>query len=206
LTRRRTIKLRRFVLLCAAGLSVVLAALVILFLRVNGHAFYVVDGMARITPSAVEQTSLPAVVCVGRGGPLETSAVVALPQGFENEPQTGYLFCRTPSAPITIDYQISLYTSMKPRRMHAYVWLELHRELASYCSPGGPLAVKVPTQAFAGYRSEAPPDWPCFKPATSAALGYAVAFDDWGSARHEARNIEVVPDGYRVGRAGATGN
>ena len=177
-----------------------------LFLSTADHDFYEIDGPARITPQAVEQIALPAIVCVGRGGSLETSGVVALPQGFEDEPQTGYLLCRSPSSPVTIDYRTSLYTSMKPRRMRAYVWLEPHPELASYCTSVSPSAVKVPAPAFAGYRSESPQDWPCFKPAPSAALGFAVAFVDWQSGTHEVRSIEVVSDGYRVQNADAKGN
>jgi hypothetical protein len=58
-------------------LFLVLMAVAVLFLSAADHHFYVIDGPARITPLAAEQTSLPAIVCVGRGGPLETSGVVA---------------------------------------------------------------------------------------------------------------------------------
>jgi hypothetical protein len=95
---------------------------------------------------------------------------------------------------------------MKPRRMHAYVWLEPHPEVASYCISAGPSAVKVPAQSFTGYRSESPSEWPCFKPAASAALGFAVGFVDWRSGTHQVRSIEVVPDGYRAQLARASGN
>jgi len=162
-----------------------------------GHRFYDVTGHATISVEAVKRMSVPVTVCVGKGGPLERSGVYAHPLGFEEEPATAFTICRIPENDLDVKYDIFEYSSMRPRRMHVYVWLEPHAELVDACKQLGSVAGRLPAEALINAHEESPPDRPCFRPEEGASLGYAIAFRSYFFGEAETHNIRVIPNGYR---------
>lgn len=164
-----------------------------------GHNFYVVGGTARVRRDAAPAVHFPALICVGTGGPLETSGVYAVPLGVEQDPPLVHVLCRKPASDLAVRYATSVYSSMKPRRMHAYVWLEYHPELDASC--GGAEQMEVSPKVVSGYGPELPLDWPCHKPLPGAVLGYAVAFADLFSGTEQHADIDLIPNGYPASRS-----
>ncbi len=165
-----------------------------------GHNFYVVRGTARLRPDAARAARFPALFCVGKGGPLETSGVSAVPLGFEQDQPHAYVLCKNPASDLSVHYAASVYTNMRPRRMHTYVWLEHHPELEASCS-GEAERADVPPTLVAGYGSQDPKDWPCRKPRRDAVLGYAIAFVDLLSGTEQHADIALMPNGYPSSRS-----
>jgi hypothetical protein len=182
------------------GVSLFLGWLAFGFLL--GHNFYVVSGTARMRRAAGAMTRFPALVCVGKGGPLETSGVYAVPLGREQDQPVAHVLCRKPGSDLSVYYTTSVYSSIKPRQLHAYVWLEHHPELEVLCG-AQPDRVDVSPNAISGYRAESPTDWPCHKPLRGAVLGYAVAFAHLLSGTEQHADIELVPNGYPASRSDA---
>jgi hypothetical protein len=167
-----------------------------------GHNSYVVSGTARMRRGAAGATHFPALVCVGKGGPLETSGVYAAPLGLEQDPPLALVLCRQPDSDLSVSYAASVYSNRKPRQLHAYVWLEHHPELEAACGVGAE-RVDVLPRLVSGYSSEAPGDWPCRKPLPGAVLGYAVAFVNFFSGTEQHADIELIPNGYPTSRSTA---
>jgi hypothetical protein len=158
--------------------------------------FYVLSGTARISSDAVVAARTPAVVCVGNGGPFGASGVSAHALGFDGTPPAARVICRVPSTTLTMPYSTDVISSYQPRRMHGYVWLEQHAELAAQCEARSEAVIDIPEESLTGYRSDTPAEWPCFHPRPHASLGYAVAFQSFFSNDTETATIDVVPDGY----------
>ena len=150
-----------------------------------GHKTYVVSGRAHIPADAVSHVPLPALLCSGTGGPLDSSAVFGLPLGFELD-RPPAVFCRRPEQDRIIEYRVSLYYGKKPRRMHAYVWLETHEELASACENASTAMIAVEGRQLKGN------PYPCWStPDPAGSLGYTVAFSNLEGPDEEEIDIEV---------------
>ncbi|SRR5690606_37142329 len=165
-----------------------------------GHKSYTVSGTARLRQTSAKAAQFPALVCVGKGGPLETSGVYAFPLGWEEEEPAVQVLCRLPRTNMSFQYGTSVYSNAKPRHLHAYVWLEHHPELEEACRGAGE-SVNVPPELVSGYRAQVPGDWPCNEPTPGAVLGYAVAFSDFFSADEQHADIELIPNGYPSSRS-----
>jgi hypothetical protein len=164
-------------------------------LNMLGHRFYVATGTAVVRPAVVRHVGVPALICSGHGGPLETSGVYGAPLGRDLE-QKPRVFCSAPSSSIALEYRESVYTSDFPRRMHVYVWLERHPELESLCAEKVEAVVELEARDLKGYGSPDPPEWPCFKPDARGALGYAIVFENSVPGDHETRQIDLRAAGY----------
>jgi len=167
----------------------------VLLLNMLGHRFYVASGTAVVRPADVRRVGTPALICSGHGGPLESSGIYGAPLGRDLE-QKPRVFCNAPSAPMSFEYRESVYTSNFPRRMHVYVWLEKHPELASLCAGKAEPVVELESGNLKGDGNPNPPERPCFKPDARGAVGYAIVFENWGAGDHETRQIELTSRGY----------
>jgi hypothetical protein len=177
-------------------MAVVAAALVLfLFLAPLGHRFYIATGSATVAPAVVRHVGVPALLCSGHGGPLQTSGVIGAPLGRDLEHQPR-VFCQIPTGPLSFEYRESAYTSDYPRRMHVCVWLESHPELEGFCSGGREPVVQVKASNIKGYGSPTSTEWPCSKPDPQGGLGYAVVFERSAPDDHEKRQIELRVGGY----------
>jgi hypothetical protein len=155
----------------AAAVAVILLGIgsFAVLLDMLGHRFYVATGTAVVRPTVVRHFGMPALICSGHGGPLETSGVHGAPLGRDLE-QKPRVFCSAPRSPIALEYRESVYTSDFPRRMHVYVWLERHPELEGVCAEKAEPFVELEAGDLKGYGSPNPPEWPCFKPDVGGAL------------------------------------
>lgn len=95
--------------------------------------YYLVSGQATVSLSALEHVRLPALICSGHGGPLESSGIYGAPLGvsLDRKPQ---VFCSTTKEARIFEYRESAFQAKLPREMHVYVWLEPHPELAAVCN------------------------------------------------------------------------
>ena len=149
-----------------------------------------------VSPAALAHVKLPALVCSGHGGPLESSGVYGSPLGssLERPPQ---VLCSGTAGSTALAYEESVYYGKLPRQMHVYVWLEPHPELEKQCRAATSPIISVAHRDLKGYGSEKPTDWPCFAPDRNGSLGYAVAFQTEVPGDREIRQIAVEPRGYR---------
>jgi hypothetical protein len=180
----------------AAGVMALLAAGWLSVVSMMGHRTYVVSGEATVSPPALAHVRLPALVCSGHGGPLESSGVYGSPLGssLERPPQ---VFCAGTAEPTTLAYEESVYYNKLPRQTHIYVWLESHPELETQCRAAIAPMIAVAHRDLKGHGSEDPMDRPCFAPDRNGSLGYAVAFQTEVPGDREIRQIAVEPRGYR---------
>jgi hypothetical protein len=185
----------------AIGLGIVAGAFALVGLgcavfgpMVGGHSLYVVSGRATLLPSAVAHAQLPALVCSGRGGPIESSGVYGefLGRSLERPPQ---VICSTTTTSVDLEYQESVYYNQLPRQMHVYVWLEPHPELEKQCQGAQSSLISVAWGDLRGQGSDNPVERPCFAPDKTGSLGYAVAFRT-ASGDRESHDITVKPRGY----------
>src|SRR6266542_1872002 len=161
-------------LIVLVGITLLTAAGFVALIWMLGHKFYVVSGRAHIPADAVSHVSLPALVCSGHGGPLDSSAVYGDPIR-DDFGSPSVAFCRRPEQGQTLEYRESLYYGSKPRRMHVYVWLETHEELSHACEDAPTALITVNRDQLRGERCH-------HKPEPTGSLGYAVAFTSfWGA-------------------------
>jgi hypothetical protein len=162
--------------------------------------FYDVRGKAVITSEAARQSGVPSLVCVGKGGPLETSGVYAYPLTTRDESRARYVLCGVPAQDLKVDYQIDEISSMRPWRMHVYVWLERHPELRGACQTlveTSEAGRYFPFDEISDDALGMSSDDPCQQPKGAAAIGYAVAFKKrYSMNTEETHEIRIAPNGY----------
>jgi hypothetical protein len=195
----------RIVLGVAGALLVLGVGLGVATITMGGPRFYVADGTAVVPAAVVRHVGTPAVLCSGRGGPLETSAVYGFPLGRDLD-QKPRVFCGAPTGPMSFEYRESVYSSKLPRRMHVYVWLERHPELGSLCAGQTEPVVEVEIHNLKGYANEihnlkgdastGPPERPCLRPDTRGGLGYTIVFDGSVPGDRETRQVQLRVAGY----------
>jgi hypothetical protein len=185
----------RIVLGVAGALLVLAVGLGVATVTMGGNRFYVADGTAVVPTAVVRHVGTPALLCSGRGGPLETSAVYGAHLGRDLD-QKPRVFCGAPHGSMSFEYRESVYSSNLPRRMHVYVWLERHAELGSLCAGQAEPVVEVEVHNLKGYASAGPPDRPCLRPDTRGGLGYTIVFDGSVPGDRETRQVELRVAGY----------
>jgi len=192
---------KRTALWIVVGLGLSWVASDLLLSLLMGHRLYSVSGTALAKAESLRATALPAIVCVGNGGPLERSAVYALPLGTERDGAEVQTICRQPVTDLRFRFATSVYANWKPRNTHAYVWIEHHGELAEVCSAASSEILNVAIETLAGYDERA--KRPCRSPKPDSVLGYAIAFHDFWSKNEQHANLELIPRGYPSSRATA---
>jgi hypothetical protein len=151
-------------------------------------SLYLIQGSVHVAPSAVGKARLPAVLCSGPGGPLESSFVHSHPtwtSAKDNaEPGVATIFCAEPHGEETfpLDEEI-LYGKL--RRAYEYAWLVPVPAAESLCASTKEVAVKVDTAALyrlklatqtSTHRGDS--SWPCGqKPAPEAPMTFVITFD-----------------------------
>jgi hypothetical protein len=110
--------------------------------------------------------------------------------------KTPRVFCAVPDDSKSFQFEASVYSNQLPRRMHVYVWLEPHPELASLCAQASSPIIEVASQDLQGHGSQRRSEWPCFKPDRTGSLGFTTAFHDDVPDKREVKQIHVRPRGY----------
>jgi hypothetical protein len=91
--------------------SLIALALVILS---GCHRMYDIRGEVVVSPGAVARAGVPALVCTGHGGPLETSGVYG-GRASRLSSIGATLFCAPPAAPVSFVLYESIYYGWLPR-------------------------------------------------------------------------------------------
>jgi hypothetical protein len=160
--------------IAVVGIALLIEIGPIVFMTMHGDKIHEVSGRAHIPADAVSHVPLPALVCSGHGGPLDSSWVFGRPIGdeFVRPAQPASVFCRRPEQVQTIEFREPLFYGDEPP--HVYVWLETHEELASLCENALTAMITVDRSQLKGD--------PCSpKPDPAGSIGYAVVFSkSWG--------------------------
>lgn len=170
--------------------------LLLALLSAGCDGFYTMSGLARIEPAAFHYVGGAAIVCLGRGGPLETSGVYGSVLGAQDGKVEVY--CSPPAARRTYVYEEFVIWGGVPRNLHVYAWLERHEEIAERCAHAEENVIFVDYSALAGADSRIPVDRPCNRPIDpTGAVGAAVGFDHPAASTHDYGDIVVRPNGYQ---------
>ncbi len=162
--------------------------LLMIVLGTGCHRLYVIRGnIVVVAQESAHEDALPAVLCSGHGGPLETSGVYGSPV-VSSESREATIFCRRPSEPMTFSLHESIYYGSVPRRAHVYSWLAPVPGAKDICTRAEGPAVKIAyrdlDQLMSPVESKKPPNErtlvgrPCGEtPKRSMPLAFAITFD-----------------------------
>jgi hypothetical protein len=160
---------------------------------------YEIDGEIQVAPSALGKVTLPAVLCAGKGGPLETSGVYGHPAS-DGASKNATLFCSIPKDEEIFRLHEMITQSSLPKRAYVYAWLQPVPAAAPLCAAQGTATAKVTWKDLDPLMSptarlppeqRAPIDWPCgADPQKGMPLASAITFDP------EHKTWERVAGGY----------
>jgi hypothetical protein len=165
---------------------------------------YFIKGTIRVNPSAVSRIGGPSVVCEGRGGPLETSAVAGRPARRPGAAHGATLFCAAPGTEQVFELNQMFIGAHMPTRAHAYAWLAPVPRAKAVCKAGetikevdystlDELMSRDPTKPAS---KRAPVDYPCGeKPQPGWPMDQAITFDPdhvtWDANGTEHRDLQL---------------
>jgi hypothetical protein len=171
-----------------------------------GDRIYRIRGKVVVARRAPDGAAVPTVLCVGKGGPLESSGLYGHPANRTEYGSVGTIFCG--HAPQDIDFpldEIIIGTSM-PRRAHVYAWLEPVPAAEKLCAGRGTAMLQVDRQTLDRLMSpehadnprdqRAPVTWPCGRnPTPGMPMAYSVTFDPdhptWSEDWVEKRTLRI---------------
>ena len=153
------------------------------------HRLYQIQGAVQVVPTAAKKARLPAVLCSGPGGALETSFVHGHPTWRPTKSDVARgkatIFCSEPRANEQFSLDEAIYYGSLPREAHVYAWLAPVPAAESLCAESQEATVEVDPTAL--YQLElatqslthrGDPSWPCGpKPDASAPMSVVIAFD-----------------------------
>lgn len=192
----------RTVTMLASRSSFVIAVAVVLLAGCD--SVYKINGKVVVARGAPHTPDLPAVLCIGKGGPLDSSAVDGHP-AYRTGSQDATIFCGP--VPDDVDFELD-ETIVWPRPPHAYVyaWLAPVSSAKSLCTHASGPTVRVdertldhlmsPEDADKPPGERAPVTRPCGRnPTPSMPMTSAVTFDPahktWSDKLVEQRTLRV---------------
>lgn len=168
---------------------------------------YTIQGTA-VVPRGISGNGVPALVCVGRGGPLESSAIYGHPANHASatSQMEGTLFCRPAADDIEFPFRETIIAGHLPREARVYAWLEPVPLAAKLCDGAASTTLDIdartldhlvsPRDADKPPGERAPVTWPCGRnPMPGTHLASAVTFDPdhktWSDDFVEERTLRI---------------
>jgi hypothetical protein len=136
------------------------------------HRYYLVRGDVVINPGVVMSSRMPALLCTGRGGSPDVSAMSAQPLTDERG-GVALVLCHAPDRAVRLPFTERLYYGSLPRQMHIYAFTEPAPDAQPMCdSQPDNAVVQISTAEWGGYRRCFDRQWP------SNGMAFTVTFDD----------------------------